>query len=55
MDLITDSDEIFSLKVYTAAFMIAMQEFTGQSEGAETECLLEQCSDQIARGHTLSI
>jgi hypothetical protein len=48
-----DDDKIFTLKVYAAAFHIAMQEFTGRPLGEEALALLDQCTDEIARGHTV--
>lgn len=49
MKLQTDSDQVFSLKVFAAAFAIAMQEF----EAEDSLALLESCSQEIARGHTI--
>ena len=45
----------YSLKVYVAAFLIGMQEFTGSAYSIEACVLLDICAEEIARGHKIEI
>lgn len=52
-ELETDSDRVFSLKVYMAAFTIAMAEF--EVEVSDASLLLQLCSEHIACGHEIQV
>lgn len=55
MDLPTADSLTFSVKVYTAAFLIGMGEYSGSAESLEAAGLIEICCDEVARGHRIEV
>jgi hypothetical protein len=55
MALPTTDSLSYSLKVYVGAFLIGMQEFTGDAYSIEACGLLDICAEEIARGHRIEI